>query len=59
LSSRRRHGSGRDASERRQAELKLAQKVTAMTATPSPIWRLRADAKNENTAAETMITLQG
>jgi hypothetical protein len=36
-----------------------ATEVTAMTATPSPIWRLRAEAKNEKTAAVTMMMLQG
>jgi hypothetical protein len=35
-----------------------ATEVTAITATPSPIWRLRAEAKNEKTAAVTMIALQ-
>ena len=36
-----------------------ATEVTAITATPSPIWRLRAEAKNEKIAAVTMTTLQG
>ena len=40
-------------------ETLAATEVTAMTATPSPIWRLRAEAKNERTAAVTMMLLQG
>jgi len=33
--------------------------VTAITVTPSPVCRLRAEAKNEKIAAVTMIALQG
>jgi hypothetical protein len=36
-----------------------ATEVTAITATPSPTCRLRADAKNEPTAAITTRALQG
>ena len=36
-----------------------ATEVTAITATPSPTCRLRADAKKEPTAAITMRTLHG
>ena len=36
-----------------------ATEVTAITATPSPTWRLRAEAKKEATAAMTMSAVQG
>ena len=36
-----------------------ATEVTAITATPSPTWRLRAEAKNEPAAATTMTAAQG
>ena len=51
--------SPKTASPARIVDRFAATEVTAITATPSPIWRLRAEAKNENIAAVTMTTLQG
>ena len=52
-------GSPKTASPATIVDRFAATDVTAITVTPSPICRLRAEAKNEKIAAVTMIALQG